>query len=290
MVQTDGLTHACTHARTHARTHRPDSKIPHSKESKWNKYKFDDLLTMINLITEILSNPHYGVEFRDKRKFAVRALRSFGTNKDTADANILAEVTKLLAAFRSYREKPVDISQDIINCTAAIISSIFFHKDFSHDDPDLTELVTLAKDWYASCNVFIVLQTPIPLPYWAHIRYFCKEFDDLMAKTDQLSNYILKEVNSHRESYDPENPRDVIDAYLIHQKGENLGTTFAATLLSFFPDSIDTMAVFMRWIMLYVTLYPEVQRKIQTEIDDVVGSGRMVCFSLSEYEKFNILT
>ena len=106
--------------------------------------------------------------------------------------------------------------------------------------------------------------------------YFRKDFDALTKSTQNLRQYIHTKIKEHQHDFDSENLRDFIDVYLKKRNFEEMGTTFVDTVMLFFPDSIDTMAVFMRWIVLYITLYPDVQMKIQAEVDQVVGKDRMV--------------
>ena len=45
------------------------------------------------------------------------------------------------------------------------------------------------------------------------------------------------------------------------------GTTMILT-----PDTTDTLALSLKWLVLFLTAYQHVQDTVQSEIDDVIGS------------------
>ena len=74
--------------------------------------------------------------------------------------------------------------------------------------------------------------------------------------------------------------RDFIDFYL-NKPGMELGRHFYDTMLIVQPDAVVTTGVFVRFGIMYLALHPEVQKKAQAEIDDVVGSDEAVSISFS---------
>ena len=208
----------------------------------------------------------------------MQALRAFGTNRATADGKILSAIKILQDILQSHEKSPVDITNIMKYTTANIMISIMFDKQYAHNDDKLVELVNLITEWYNQLNTSAYLVPPIPLPRWAHQIYFRKEHNSFVRATEKFRSYIFQEIKHHKQTFDPEILRDFIDVYLKKRSIEKLGRSFVDTVMIFFPDGVDTMAIFMRWILLYVTLHPEVQKKIQAEIDQVVGTNRMVTY------------
>ena len=63
----------------------------------------------------------------------------------------------------------------------------------------------------------------------------------------------------HRNTLDPNNPRDVIDNYLL-ERGDDPALTervFASTLLMLFPDAIDSACHLLGFIVLYLAHNPD---------------------------------
>ena len=51
--------------------------------------------------------------------------------------------------------------------------------------------------------------------------------------------------------------------------------TLKVTIMQLFGAGTDTTALSMRWGVLYMTRYPDVQTTVQEEIDSVVGRDRL---------------
>ncbi len=94
-------------------------------------------------------------------------------------------------------------------------------------------------------------------------------------------------IENHRDRFDQSDLKDYIDVYLdeIRQvegteracsiNEENL----ISTVSELFAAGSETTVTTIRWAILYMMGYPEIQRKIQKEIDDAVGRDRLPNFS-----------
>ncbi|GAV09180.1 hypothetical protein RvY_18766-2 [Ramazzottius varieornatus] len=90
-------------------------------------------------------------------------------------------------------------------------------------------------------------------------------------------------VAEHRKSFDPHNPRDYVDHYFcaqesrINEKGD-VGTFTDDQLIRNLSDlyvaGFETTTTFLRWAMVYMIFNPEVQTKVQAEVDWAVVSSR----------------
>ena len=226
--------------------------------------------------SEIINSP-YNQELKENKKFAMQAFRSFGENRAKVDGKILSEMENLQSIFNAQDKIPIDISQALKLATANITSFIMFNNNYTHDDAKLIKLVNLIDKWFDSFNACMSLQLPLHLPKWTCRFYFHKTHKDFEQKTQHLREYLYEEIKRHEETFDSDNLRDVTDVYLKNRDIDQMGKrTFVDTLMIFIPDSIDTMALFMNWIVLHVTYHPDVQQKMQNEIDQVIGKGRMV--------------
>ncbi|GBN29896.1 Cytochrome P450 2U1, partial [Araneus ventricosus] len=90
-----------------------------------------------------------------------------------------------------------------------------------------------------------------------------------------------KELKQHEDTLDPNNIRDYMDGYLleIQKKSNDPNTTFRKEVLIdlsrlFFGAGSETVRVTVDWTLLACAAYPEVQRKIHAEIDEVLGTDR----------------
>ena len=95
----------------------------------------------------------------------------------------------------------------------------------------------------------------------------------------EFKTFIMKQIEQHQKTRDPENPRDFIDAYLKEiDTGENPDFTIEnlwILIFDFITAGTQTISKTVRWSLVYMANYPDVQSKIQAEIDDVVGKDEM---------------
>jgi len=95
-------------------------------------------------------------------------------------------------------------------------------------------------------------------------------------------------IIEHKSSRVPGEPRDFIDAYLDEEENNPNNPYFfdeqlVVTCMDLFVAGSDTTTITLRFALLYLILFPEVQRKVQEELDQVVGSNRPV--SLTDKDK-----
>ena len=73
---------------------------------------------------------------------------------------------------------------------------------------------------------------------------------------------------------DESSPRDFIDVYLIAMKNEeNESLTMgdlAVVMGDMFIAGTETSSTTLKWILLYLCLYPEIQSKCREEINKVL--------------------
>ena len=223
-------------------------------------------------VSELFNAP-FNEDWSRKKKFAVTNLRTLGGIKAGTDGNMLEALSDLMTKLHKLDKQPTDISEVCLLTATNIMSGILFNKRFDIDDPELKHLYSLVKTWYETLNQFSWIMSL--LPSWLAKIHQRKQFRDFRKASDDLRRYIADEVEEHQKTFDPNHMRDFVDMYLNRADIE-IGKAFYDTVMVFMPDSTDTIAVFMRWIVLYVTLHPEVQMKICKEIDDVVGRDQMV--------------
>merc|ERR1719242_2937517 len=88
----------------------------------------------------------------------------------------------------------------------------------------------------------------------------------------------------HKETLDPKEPRDFTDMMLIEierttEESSSLYGQFGidnlkVTLFDLFVAGSETTSTTLTWAALYMVRYPEVQAKVQEELDKEVGVDR----------------
>uniref|UniRef100_G3WH64 Cytochrome P450 family 2 subfamily J member 2 n=1 Tax=Sarcophilus harrisii TaxID=9305 RepID=G3WH64_SARHA len=217
-----------------------------------------------------------GPAWKHQRRFALMTLRNFGLGKKTLEDRIREEAMYLTEAIREEKGQPFDPHYEINNAVSNIICSITFGHRFEYHDSQFRELLKTLEDimmletkWQCQFfNLFPGIMKHLP---GTHQKLFRK-----WKKVESFVEYVIKQ---HKEDLNPEEPRDFIDAYLKELSKDNIHSSFTEKNLVFctldlFIAGTETTSTTLRWGMLFMALYPEIQDKIQAEIDRVIGQTR----------------
>ena len=120
------------------------------------------------------------------------------------------------------------------------------------------------------------------------MKYLPGPHQKIFRNWGKLKLFVSHIVKKHEKDWNPDEPRDFIDAFLIEmQKDPDRTTSFneenlISTTLDLFLGGTETTSSTLRWALLYMSSYPEIQENVQAEIDRVIGHKRQV--SLSDRE------
>jgi len=94
-----------------------------------------------------------------------------------------------------------------------------------------------------------------------------------------------KWIREHRQEYRGNRTGDLQDAYITHtNQGEETFSDqgLAAMLREIFVIGAESESVMMRWAFRILSCHPQVQRKVQAELDAVVGPGETVSWQTKD--------
>ncbi|XP_073788345.1 cytochrome P450 2P10 isoform X4 [Danio rerio] len=103
----------------------------------------------------------------------------------------------------------------------------------------------------------------------------------LITLWQRVTDFVREKVNEHRADYDQSSLRDYIDCFLAEMEKHKDDTAagfdvenLCMCTLDLFVAGTETTSTTLYWGLLYMIKYPEIQAKVQQEIDAVVGSSR----------------
>ncbi|XP_013863518.1 cytochrome P450 2J2 isoform X2 [Austrofundulus limnaeus] len=219
-----------------------------------------------------------GYLWKKQRKFATSHLRYFGGGQRSLEKYIEVECNFLCEAFKEEQERPFNPHYMMKNAVSNIICSVVFGHRFEYTDPSFrrfleldNEAIVLSGSLQAQLyDVFPGLMTYLPGPHQTvHSNY------------REILSFLKTEVQKHQEEWNPDDPRDYIDVYLAEMKkhkedplaGFNTETLLFCTL-DLIEAGTESAANTLRWALVYMMNYPEIQTKVQAEIDKVIGQSR----------------
>ncbi|KAM4042290.1 cytochrome P450 2K4-like [Anomaloglossus baeobatrachus] len=216
-----------------------------------------------------------GENWKAMRRFTLSTLRDYGMGRRTIEDKITEESEHLIQKLKSYEGKPFDNVTSIYAAVTNIIVSILLSKRFDYEDPTILRLMGLVNEnvkllsspWVILYNSFPFLAKLLP---GAHKTIFenVKEFE----------NFIVRTFTKHKKELDVNDQRNLIDAFLAKQqegKPENIKYFTNVNLTSLVGDlfgaGMETTSTTLRWGILLMMKYPEIQKKVQNEIEKVIG-------------------
>ncbi|KAF3693288.1 Cytochrome P450 2G1 [Channa argus] len=223
----------------------------------------------------VMSN---GERWRQLRRFTLTTLRDFGMGRKGMEAWIQEESNHMRAQIDTFKAKPFDPTF-LLSCTVSnVICCLVFGQRFNYEDKQFLRLLdTLSEiSKFGSTprgqmyNIFPWLMERLP-----------GRHHTLFDNIEELREFTEKKIQEHEETLDPSSLRDYIDCFLIrvHQEKDIPTTEFhldnlVATVLNLFLAGTETTSSTIRYALSVLIKYPQIQEKMQQEIDTVIGRER----------------
>ncbi|XP_078670781.1 cytochrome P450 2U1-like isoform X2 [Branchiostoma floridae x Branchiostoma belcheri] len=221
----------------------------------------------------------YGPDWKHQRKFTMKTLRDFGVGKRSLEGKICEEAAALSRELVAKDGQPFNIKHMLQNAASNIICSIVFGKRFEYGDSEFLRLGHLISELAnATPGKDILINIH---PVFRHLPFGSPEHEKIARNFPRLQEFCGEQIVQHRVTFDPNNIRDFIDAFLLEQRctrGEHAQSSFTEEqlqelVLDLFLAGTETTATTMHWVLLYMLLYPDIQENVHREIDAVLGQA-----------------
>ena len=171
-----------------------------------------------------------GEVWREHRRFALSCMRDFGMGKISLESKILEEARTLIAELARHDSAPVDFGAYVPKTVSNIICSIIYGSRFDYNDDYFQAALAALDQSSRNQTLYGLIQF---LPFLEFLPSVLPKDAMLMKNVRMREEYAEKQLREHRETFDPNNPRDFIDAYLskmmlLRRRGDP--TTFEGIL------------------------------------------------------------
>nr|XP_054773157.1 cytochrome P450 2U1-like [Lytechinus pictus] len=218
-----------------------------------------------------------GPVWREHKQFILSAFRHFTTGPKNIDEIIHAEAVTLISEFSKLSE-PFNPHKILNNAISNVIAVLLFGKAYDYSESDFNQLQDIINTnlrLAASGGVFLFI------PFLAKVPF--SPANKIKQGIKRFTDFTKIIVDKHLKDFDPDHPRDIIDMYLQRiqdDRKRGITSSFDETNLhvlcgDLFGASTETTNASLKWSILYMMMYPDVQTRVQEELDRVVGPDRL---------------
>ncbi|XP_038550138.1 cytochrome P450 2F3-like [Micropterus salmoides] len=219
-----------------------------------------------------------GERWRQLRRFTLTTLRDFGMGRKGMEEWIQEESQHLRASINTYKATSFDLTLLLSRTVSNVICCLVFGQRFSYEDKQFLRLLNIIAEMLRfnsspqgmMYNIFPWLMERLP----GHQH-------TVFAQIKEVRQFIKMKIQEHKETLDPSSLRDYIDCFLIRINQEkDISTTeflydnLVSTVMNLFLGGTETTSSTIRYALSVLIKHPNIQEKMQQEIDTVIGQDR----------------
>ncbi|KAM3846761.1 LOW QUALITY PROTEIN: cytochrome P450 2C19-like [Vipera latastei] len=216
-------------------------------------------------------------KWRELRRFTLSTLRDFGMGKKRMSERVQEEALCLVEEITAKKGQPFDPRRNFASAVSNVICAVVFGNRFDYKDQIFIENQQIVESHLRIRTSFLGLvynTFPKTMGYFfgRHIKSF--------GEIEKVCDYIREKVELHKETLDPQNPRDYIDCFLHRMEKEQNSSEgiytpeeLVITVFGLFTAGTITTSRALLFSILAMAKLPHIQAKVQQEIDEVVGTN-----------------
>ncbi|XP_038069464.1 cytochrome P450 2J6-like [Patiria miniata] len=209
------------------------------------------------------------------RRFSLTVLRGFGVGKSSFEENIATEAKFLIEEWKKEAGTPFEPRHLISRSVSNVICAVVFGERFQYTDEMFRRLIHCTDDVFEKIGAGGAIEFS---PIFAKLT-FLPVVRRYKESAQALIDQIWLMIEKHNRDYDADNIRDFIDTFLKEQSKFGESEVFNVDNMrqvvgDLFVAGSETTTTTLRWSLLYMMAYPEVQTRVQKELDDVTGRNR----------------
>nr|QLI49056.1 cytochrome P450 family 75 subfamily A polypeptide 110 [Gloriosa superba] len=213
----------------------------------------------------------YGPRWKLLRKLCVTHMLGARPLADSAPIR-REEVGILLRSLHDSCDAPVVVPDALMSTVWNIMGRVLLSKRVYEDPP---EFKVKMRQVLAGNGFFSVMDL-VPVMIWLDLQGFHKEVRDVHLQFDAM---ISKMLADHAASAKEREGRpDFIDLVMQNRTGSDGETVsdvnIKGLILDMFTAGTDPAKVVTEWALAEMVSNPEIMKRAQSEIDQVVGKGR----------------
>ncbi|XP_042357753.1 steroid 17-alpha-hydroxylase/17,20 lyase [Plectropomus leopardus] len=227
----------------------------------------------------------YSPTWRFHRKIVHGALCMFGEGSASIERIIYAEAQSLCSILceAAAAGLALDLAPELTRSVTNVICALCFNSSYQRGDKEFEAMLS-----YSQGIVDTVAKDSL-VDIFPWLQIFPNADLRLLKQCVSIRDKLLqKKYDEHKADYSDHVQRDLLDALLrAKRSAENNNTAeigaesvglgddhLLMTVGDIFGAGVETTTTVLKWAVIYLIHYPQVQRHIQEELDSKVGGDR----------------
>ncbi|KAK0177604.1 hypothetical protein PV328_001641 [Microctonus aethiopoides] len=215
-----------------------------------------------------------GPEWREMRAWLVRSLKNLGFGGEEMSDRIKDELEIILEKLRSQNAQVIQMKPIIAPAVINVIWGLATGKRIVEESRlryFLNLMERRAKAFDIAGGILSIF------PWIRHIAPESSGYKLLTTINKEFKEFLMETINEHKKNYVKGKEIDLIDMFLAEMyygKGPAAGFTedqLLMILIDLFIAGLQTTAVTLDFLFLYMTVHQDVQCKLQQELDSIIS-------------------
>ncbi|XP_060098781.1 cytochrome P450 2J6-like [Heteronotia binoei] len=223
-----------------------------------------------------------GRMWKHQRRFSLMTLKSLGLGKTSLEYQIQEEASHLVESFAKSEGEPMNPSFALTLAVSNVVCAVVFGHRFSNDDKTFLHLLEAMECIFKFLgSLYNTVYDVLP---WL-MRRLPGPHKKVLACCEEVYSFLRKEIRSHEGRGASDEPQDFIDCYLAQIEKSKEGPkpaydidNLVQCIFDLFLGGTETSSTTLYWALLYMAAYPDVQAKVQKEIDATVAPDHRICY------------
>ncbi|CAH1391662.1 unnamed protein product [Nezara viridula] len=217
-----------------------------------------------------------GPLWKEQRAFAFKHLHEHGLGTQKMDDMLQRQLQEMLSKLNEGVLSNLVLKQYVSKCVLNVLWEMVTGSSFQ-DEETMTSLISLMEARSKAFDISGGLLSQFP---W--IRYIFPKYSGynlIQTLNRKFKEMIMGIIEHHKKTIVKGHSRDFIDAFL-HEMNENPTSSsftdeqLVMVCLDFFIGGSQTISGTLDYCFLYMTMYKDVQEKVQKELDDILLPGQ----------------
>ncbi|XP_044256231.1 probable cytochrome P450 305a1 [Tribolium madens] len=211
-----------------------------------------------------------GEEWNTLRNFVNRHLRSLGFGKKPMEKMIQAEICEILAILKKDGSD-IQVDKFLAPCVLSVIWTLITGEKISRENNQLDELLDLFN--LRSKAFDMTGGTLTQYPWLRHFLPDWSGFNLIKSVNASLKNLFMKYIQEHKDGWFDGRSEDLIYRYITEMKTNTETSKYftddhlVMVCVDLFIGGAQTTSRTLGFAFLMMIMFPEVQKKVQEQID-----------------------